>query len=359
MATTGYTSTGAYLDTGYGIARIHADIVYTVTRTNNTVYFTNTYTRIKYVRESGGWTSFNYPSGWTMRLYVPSSTQRTSNTGSGSRSVNQVNDGTKVSFSVGVGANDNTMAARVGAWFAGDSQTYANKTLNIPTTTAPSGTTTVDSSTITNTSISVRNNVTNWGNNVTSGSVRSYIADNSSWSGQTYKSTTDNALVAHTGLTPNTRYWFRGWADNGGGKSAYQSSDNAVTKSAVYDGGVIEVSSTTYSATGARVYQGYYATSSKLQYRVKGDATWSDSDSQAGDNIDLIITGLLPNTIYERRFVTTTTAGTFEGPVIEFTTFPAAKIINSDGTVQNAIPRLINEDSTTTMVDINIIEPSA
>lgn len=138
MATTGYSSTGAFFDTGIGIARIHGDIVYDVTRSDNTVSFTGTYARIQYVRESGSWTSFTYGSGWTWKLYTTSGTNRTSNGASGNRAVNAVDNGTSTSFSISVGASDTTCSARVGAYFAGDPETFADKTLNIPALGDPS-----------------------------------------------------------------------------------------------------------------------------------------------------------------------------------------------------------------------------
>lgn len=352
MATTGYSSTGAYLDTGYGIARIHGDIVYNVTRTNNTVYFTGTYARVKYVRESGGWTSFTYP-GWTWRLYITTGTQRSSNGGSGTRSVNQVNNGTSVSFSLGVSASASTVSARIGAWFDGDGQTYANKTLNIPTLGSPAGTTSVDSFTLD--SINVRNNVTSWGANATPDTASIDIANNAAFTGFWGASVSDNVPHTFGSLTPNTRYWMRGWQKNGGGKSAYSNTVDAVTLSGVYDDGTIEVGATTYDVTGAKVYQGYYTTSSKLQYRVKGDPTWLDSTPAAGDDINLSITGLLPNTTYERRFVTTTTAGTIENSIVEFTTLSAAKLIMPDGTVKNAVPYTISPGGVKEMVKVKVL----
>ena len=352
MAWTGQLSTGAFFNTGIGIARIHGGIEYNTSRTNNTVYFTGTRAIIQYIRESGSWGSFTYGSGWTWRLQVGG--QRAQNSASGTRSVNQQDWGSYADFSVGVGMNDTGYTGYVSAWFAGDGETWTGGLgISIPALGAPAGNTTFDSRT--DTTLKVRNDVTTWGANATSGSVRSYRADNSGFSGQTYIGTSDNALVTHSGLSPNTRYWFRGWADNGGGKSAYMSTIDATTLANASETSK-NVQATTVDFILA-VAQGYRTTTAKVQYRKTGDTTWIDSPTGAGGTPSIAVTGLLPSTQYDYRLIVTTTDGTWEGATSTFTTLPAAKIVMPDGTVKNAIPHVIQPGGTAEMVQVKVIQP--
>lgn len=109
-------------------------------------------------------------------------------------------------------------------------------------------------------------------------------------------------------------------------------------------------------AFSLNVSQGYYTTTAKVQYRKKGDTTWLDSGTGSGATPTINVAGLLPNTIYEYRLVVTTTAGTWEGSVQELTTLPAGKLVMPDGSVKNAITRLVFPDGTpTVMANINLI----
>ena len=350
MAWTGQLSTGAFFNTGIGIARIHGGIEYNVTRTNNTVYFTSTRAIIQYIRESGSWGSFTYGSGWTWKMHVNG--HRTTNSASGTRSVNQQDWGSQVDFSVGVGAGDTSLTGYVSAYFAGDGETWTGGLgIAIPGVSAPTGTTYFVSRT--HDSLVVRNDVTNWGANVTAGSVRSYRASNSGFSGQTYLGTSDNANITHTGLTPNTEYWFRGWASNGAGLSAYMSTITAVTLA------TSTVTSTDLQATSLRLQgtatTGKYTPTTKIQYKRTADATWIDGPSAAGGTFDLTVTGLLPSTSYDYRTVTSTTAGDYTGATTTATTLPAAKMIMPNGDVVNAIPHVITPEGVEEMVKVTII----
>jgi hypothetical protein len=216
--TTGYSSTGAFLDTGIGIARIHGDIVYNVTRSDNTVSFTSTYARIKYVRESGSWTSFYYGAGWAWRLYIGTSTQRSSNSLSGTRYVDDVDNGTSVSFNITVDKDDTTYIGRIGAWFDGDAQTYtAAKTLDIPDLGSPSLSTqsassiAVTTATVTATAAAGTN----------SSGVASIQLQYGLTTGYGTNSTDSSSPYtwALTGLTPGSTYHYRFVITNNGGKT--------------------------------------------------------------------------------------------------------------------------------------------
>jgi len=223
--------------------------------------------------------------------------------------------------------------------------------MGIPGVSAPSGTTAFDSTGTT--SISVRNDVTHWGDNVTAGSVRSYRANNAAFTGEVYISTTDNALVTHTGLTPNTEYWFRGWSSNGVGLSSYHGSISAVTlaRSTIT---TTDLQSTAIRLVGTAT-TGKYTPTTKIQYKKAVDATWIDGGSASGGTFDISASGLLPSTSYNYRTVTTTTAGSSTGSTITATTLPAAKLIMPNGTVTNAVPHVITPGGTSTMVKVKVI----
>lgn len=217
MATTGYSSTGAFFDTGIGICRIHGDIVYNCTRTNNTVTFTGTYARIKFVRESGSWTSFSYAAGWYWRLLIETGTQRASNTGSGTRSVNDVNNGSSVSFSLSVGANDTVIYGRIGAYFSGDGQTYTgNKAIDIPNLGSPS----LSSQSVSNIkqkSADIAYSASA-GSNATFSSCQLQYGLTGSYGTNVSKSSSSGTFNL-TDLKPGKTYYYRFVLTNGGGKT--------------------------------------------------------------------------------------------------------------------------------------------
>lgn len=221
MATTGYTSAGGWFDTGYGLCRLHGDIVYNVTRTNNTVYFTTTYGRLKHVKESGTWTSYYYGAGWTATLQVPAGTTRRTNSWSGTRYPNNVDtQTTSNSFNFSVSASATTVSARIYGYYSGDSATYASKTLTIPTAYSPV------ISTPTEDNIDVDTARINWTS--TTGSSGSYTATFSSMVldygetesyGSQVTGLSEDGNTTLTGLSPNTTYYYRLTATNGSGKT--------------------------------------------------------------------------------------------------------------------------------------------
>jgi len=235
MATTGYTSTGAWYDTGLGLCRLHGDIVYNWSRSNNTVTFSSTYCRIKHVRETGTWASYTYTPGWNWRLFVGTSTQRSSNSASGTRSVNQVENGSSVSFSVSVTASQTTYSARVGAYFSPDSMTYTStKTLSFGAAGAPTGST-ASATNVKSTTATLGASVTTWGNYCTAGTgqrIEYKKHSDSTWTTLAY-STSASHTRAVTGLQPGTVYDVRTYAKNGAGLTATSSTITFETQSSV------------------------------------------------------------------------------------------------------------------------------
>lgn len=137
MALTSYKDTGAIL-TGTYTFRINGRLNYNVTRSNNTLTFTNVYAQCQYYSPNGG-ASFSYPSGWDLVGQVPNGTQRVSGNWSGSRSAgNTDSTSTAGSFTTTVGATVDEINVRVGARFRNDAYTYANWDISVPALGLPS-----------------------------------------------------------------------------------------------------------------------------------------------------------------------------------------------------------------------------
>ncbi len=244
MAATGFSSTGGWFDTGYGLCRLHGEIVYNVTRSNNTVSFTNTYARLKYVRESGNWVAFTYGSGWTWNLYIDY-TWRAGNTLSGTRNVDQIDDGTVTSFAITTTALATSISASIGAYFSGDAQTYADKTLYFPAAGYPAGQT-ASSSLVAATTARVSASLSNWGDYCTAGTgqrIEYKKHSDSTWTNLAY-STNASHYRDLTGLTPGTLYDVRTYTVNGAGLTGNSSTVQFTTLSIakkITTGGVTNV----------------------------------------------------------------------------------------------------------------------
>lgn len=327
-----------------------------ISRTNNTVTLNGLNSRMR-INISGGFDNTRWHASIEAAAdgdsYTVVQSDRQVKASGTSASNGQEFASSESSPSFSVGASDTS-----GKWRGRGGDPNVNNyvsewDLDIPNLGSPSTTETIDSAQIT--SIKARPNVTSWGSNATSGSVRSYIADNSSFGGQTSITTTDNALVTHSGLTSNTKYWLRGWASNGGGLSAYSSAVTSVTLPNAPVAGTPDVLATTATIpTTINAGGGFYAITKQYSYRKVGDADWSAWTTYATDDIEL--SGLLPNTDYEIRVQSVTTAGTTVGSTTTFTTLPAGKLIYSDGTVKNAIPRVVMPDGTVSMLNINLVQ---
>lgn len=219
MSSTSYKTTGAYLDTGLGICRIHGQIVYTVTRSDNTLSWTNTYSQIKYVRESGSWSSFTYGSGWTQKLYLStSSTLRETEVDSGTRAVNATDKSGTVSFSSTVSSGTTSVTGKVGAFFSGDSQTNTTAwTITVPTLGSP----TLSTQSATN----IGQKTATITATASAGSNSSGIASIKLQYGLTTSYGTDSTDSSSpftwnlTGLSPGKTYHYRFVITNNGGKA--------------------------------------------------------------------------------------------------------------------------------------------
>jgi len=330
----------------------------TVGRSNNTVTISNVIVHQK--SNSTSYYDWEWQAGaWVQGVYVLNRQTKGRTGGANLSGIWYGHTGVGNTHAFGVGTGSGTFSLQ-GNW-RGDhyGESSAARTVNVsfPAAGAPSGTTGAPE-TITTTSVSIRNNVTSWGSYCTAGSVRSYRADNASFTSQTYIATTDNALVTHTGLTPNDEYWFRGWQNNGAGLSAYQGSTRtAVTLPlAPVMSTPVPVATTCTIPTTIDVGGGKYTITKQYRTKETVGGTYGAWTTYSGANIE--VTDLTPSTDYTIEVQSITTAGTTVGSTDTFETLPAGKLIYSNGDVVNAIPRAVVDGSPTVMVNVSIIEPA-
>lgn len=158
-------------------------------------------------------------------------------------------------------------------------------------------------------------------------------------------------------LAPNSNYNYRQVAWNNNSDTATAGAGSFLT---LADGSISAPSNllaTTVTLNGVITASQTSATAptTKFQYRKQGDTAWIDSTTTTSLSPAIAISGLLPNTTYEYRLSVTNTTGTWTSGNSTLTTLPAGKLIYPDGTVKNAIPRMIQPDGTVTMLNINII----
>jgi len=319
----GEIASAAEADAPYSI---WGEIYAGVSRTNNTVTVTGFYVRHRTTAGGANWDSPWYTDAYINGGQVFNDVQTKPTTGIGvvigttwysSTSTNSSGIG------VGTGGGSIGVSANWLSIYYGDSSGQQGASVAYPAAGSPSGTTGAPYS-IATTSIKIKNDVTNWGTYCTAGSVRSYRADNSGFSGQTYIGTTDNAEVNHTGLTSNDEYWFRGWMSNGAGLSNYQGSTRtavtlplapvASTPSSIKSN---KVTIPTTIDTGGGKYP------ITKQYRIKETAgSYGSWTTYTGD--DLTITSLSPKTDYTVELQSVTTAGTTVGTTTNFITKTAS-----------------------------------
>lgn len=217
MAATGFADTGARLG-GLPFSTtmaIYGQLVYDVSRSNNTVTFSNFYAQGQHVRIAGSATSFTYSTGWDVVGDAPSGSQRVSGFWSGTRSINAIDSTGATSFSVGVGANDTTMSVRAGARYRNDGVTYAWFTIGIPALGAPSlSSTSVTNITPRTATISASAAA---GDNATFSSIELQYGLTQSY-GSSTSSSSSTPTFNLTGLSPGKTYNYRFVITNGGGK---------------------------------------------------------------------------------------------------------------------------------------------
>lgn len=325
-----------------------------VSRSNNTVTVSNVLVHQK--SNSTSYYDWEWQAGaWVGGVYVLNAQTKGRTGGANLAGIwyGHAGSGSRA-FSVGTGSGTFSLQ---GNW-RGDhyGESSAARTVNVayPAAGAPAGNTTTN----TPTTSSLRSVVglTTWGAYCTAGSVRSYIANNSGFSGQTYVAASNWSTNTHSGLTSNDEYWIRGWASNGAGLTAYMSTVTNVTLPlAPVIGTVVPLATTATVPTTIDVGGGKYTITKQYRIQETTGGTWSAWTTYAGD--DIALTGLTPFTSYDIQVQSVTTAGTTVGSTTTFTTLPAGKLVYSDGSVVNAIPRVVRDGEPTVMVNVNIIEP--
>ena len=93
-----------------------------------------------------------------------------------------------------------------------------------------------------------------------------------------------------------------------------------------------------------------------IQYRKVGDTNWIGSSSSTNLTGTITISGLLPNTDYEYRLAADNSTGTWVGTAATIKTLPAGKLVYPNGTVKNAIPRIVRPDGSVAMVNIKLVD---
>ena len=123
-----------------------------------------------------------------------------------------------------------------------------------------------------------------------------------------------------TGLQPNTRYYVRYTASNGD-KTATSTCEFVTVATNMLS------SATSTSSTSGSVKLvvtnggGVYAPSTVVQYKKCDDSTWKDAlTSPTKASITVNLNDLEENTCYDVRAVTTTTAGSYTGNTVTFST---------------------------------------
>lgn len=207
--------------------------------------------------------------------------------------------------------------------------------------TAPS-TPTVSAATNSDTSLDVTWGTSSFGN-PNSGTAYLYGGTAASPTTEMYnKSTTGTSLWTGTGLTPNTKYYYRARAKNTADLwSSYSADATATTKAAAptVSAGTIEHDSAqvNYSqAADGGEYDKY------IEYSLDG-STWVVGATLTGGAAasgSFTITGLTPETAYSVYTRTRTTAGSTAGATLSVTTEADVKLYGSVGGQSKRIRKL-------------------
>lgn len=262
----------------------------------------------------------------------------------------------KVNFTVTVGADATTIYTNNGVAVASLGSGWGEgQQMAIPAVGAPTGSN-ITATSITHNSATLNASLTQWGTNATAGDGQriEYRKAGGTWTNLAYSKSLSHSRNL-TGLDSNARYEMRTYAKNGAGKTQGSGTKTFDTRSQVTSEGSRNIQSTSITFTNAKATQGQNTTTSKVQYRLKGDSTWIDSETKTGGTFTIHIDGLLPSTTYQYRFTTSTSAGATNNATKEFTTLPAGKIIYPNGSVVNAIPWIIKPDGSKVMAQMKKI----
>lgn len=166
------------------------------------------------------------------------------------------------------------------------------------------------------------------------------------------------------GLIPNTKYYTlaRWWNNNGDQSDLPSSFPSESYKFYTLASGSIGTpinllaTSVTLPVTITASASSEANPTTKIQYRVVGANTWTDTPFQTTLSPSYALSSLLPNTSYEYRIAVTNITGTWNSTVSTFKTLPAGKLVYPNGDVKNAIPRVVMPNGDVTMLNINLVD---
>lgn len=230
------------------------------------------------------------------------------------------------------GTGTRTVTYTAGSGQRSDFQgTWSKDVGGFPGTYTAPNTPTLSASTVSATQINVTYGTSSFGN-PSSGTVYLYGGTSASPTTQiASKTSTGNSTYNYTGLTNNTKYYFRSRAKNSQLWSNYSSDKTATTLPAALDtasAGAIDDTTIRVEYTTA---QGGTAYNKDIQYSLD-DSTWTtgatvSSGSSTSGSFD--ITGLTPETTYTIYLRVRTDAGSTQSGTITITTPVSYKLYGS------------------------------
>jgi hypothetical protein len=140
-----------------------------------------------------------------------------------------------------------------------------------------------------------------------------------------------SASTTVTGLQPNTHYWVK-YISSNGSKTATANCDfvtlttNTLTSQ--------EALSATTGKVKLNIQNGgaVYAPATRVEYKKCDESSWTTrTNTNTKTSTTINFTGLDPSTCYQVRATTTTTAGSYVGPVVQFST-PDQHLASADFT---------------------------
>lgn len=179
--------------------------------------------------------------------------------------------------------------------------------------------------TITNTTARLGTEINNYGNG-TSAATRMYykLSTSGSWTWATSDQGDAGGYNYWTvsSLTPNTtyNYFSRWWNNNGDTADSGSSSFKTLASGTLGAVSGLKHNQVTIATTIAASGTSESNPTSKIQYRISGASTWTDSSTSTSLSPSFTLTGLKANTVYEYRLSCTNSTGTWTSSNVTFKT---------------------------------------